>query len=494
MEAGRYPLTVRGMRALLSAYDAPEEEAEAAAALMTAAGAGHLHQVEPLRLGGVWTPALRAAARETVSLSTGPLQPHVTTAAALAPGRRISGRRATLLLHESALDRADCEQLAHLIHLVDTEGLTVHLVPAAVPAPPGRLWTEWTLAAWGWDGSAAQRDGRQLYVSHAPQQQPLIRNGAAGNADRQMIQAAARRALAATPSLRQLQQVVRAARRSAPLSARRGPAAPTSAGTVPGPPPVLGAYPARVHHALLGRSGHLVDHAVAQRLIRASAWWPHAVMAERLHGQPMVRHLAGREGHDQFLVLGGGPEALPVHRIASAFRPSRTVYVDQSPVAREAWRAPLPSGPPAQAAVVLGGNTAPDVLLDGATVRALDWTRRISVLVHDAAHFLDDETLTHLMSVLRERLPQGSVISLTHMTTASCSRSVHRVVPVYRQAGISLRPRHLVQITALRGSWPAHMLEPGEFPWCAVLMRTPGPSRSTVRPSGRQLPPGARSG
>ncbi|MEV7157089.1 SAM-dependent methyltransferase [Streptomyces misionensis] len=263
-----------------------------------------------------------------------------------------------------------------------------------------------------------------------------------------------------------------------------------------------GASPARIHQALLGAGeGSPLDHDVARRLAQSAPWWPRTVQAQRRHAQRMVRHLAIQSG--QFLDLGCGlPTAQPVHRIASAIRPSRTVYVDRDADVHTAWRIALAGEPNAAASAVRCDIADIDALLDEPAVQALDWTRPISVLLDDVAHFLDDETMTRLLAVLRECLPRGSTISLTHVLAASRSHPIHPVVQLYRRAGVGLWPRHLRQVTTWRGSWPAHILQSHDvLPWCAVLMRTPGPSRflrpafwpraATSRASGREVAAGA---
>ncbi|MYR62547.1 hypothetical protein GTY54_42220, partial [Streptomyces sp. SID625] len=203
-------------------------------------------------------------------------------------------------------------------------------------------------------------------------------------------------------------------------------------------------------------------------------WWPPVAAAHQQHGQRMVRHLAGRAEQDQFLDLGADlPGEVPVHRIASAVRPAaRTVYVARHPYVYSAWRDALDASPDTGAAVVPGDLADIEALLETPEVQALDWARPISVLVHHVAHFVDDETLAHTVAVLREGLPQGSMISLTHAAATPLGREMAQL---YLRTGIRLWPRHLSRITPLHGVWPAHTLGPDRTrPWYAVLTRSPG--------------------
>ncbi|MFF5538515.1 helix-turn-helix domain-containing protein [Streptomyces cinerochromogenes] len=237
MELARSTVSGQIIHALLHAYGAPAQDVQSAIALMPRAG-GHRHQIGAATLqDSGWVPALKAGARETVILSTGPLTQVVDLAA---PATRGSGsaqhhRRTVLLLHESVLGRAPAEQLASLVRLINSKALTVRLVPAAFAAPVGVL-TEWTLTAWSWDGTASERTRRQLYVTHLPQQPPVGRNGDAATADRQLVQAAMRRSLPPPASAHHLLQAMQRPRSWASTGGRRSPSGTAAdAATARGP-------------------------------------------------------------------------------------------------------------------------------------------------------------------------------------------------------------------------------------------------------------------
>ncbi|MEV7157064.1 helix-turn-helix transcriptional regulator [Streptomyces misionensis] len=224
-ELARQLLSERVTRSLLEVYGAPEEEVQYAAALVERNGSDHVHEAGAEPLGsGAWAAALRGASRETVIFTTGPLQPAFHAAAAVvAPSPQQARWTATLLLHEPALDWLSAEQLAQLVGLLDAQALSVRLVPASFRIEPGVV-TQWTLTARGWDGRAAQRERRQLYVAHAPGQPSLVRNGPPALRERQVLEAAAQRALSVAISAHELRQAVQGGGPWAPHGRRHGPA------------------------------------------------------------------------------------------------------------------------------------------------------------------------------------------------------------------------------------------------------------------------------
>ncbi|MFK4120001.1 helix-turn-helix domain-containing protein [Streptomyces longwoodensis] len=220
------PVTESLTRSLLTVYDVPAEEVQQAADLAAQAEEVHLHEADAESLrSGAWVAALKGASRETVILTTGPLQPAFYAAAAvsLARGRQQAHWRATLLLHEPVLNRTPAQHLAQLLRLIDTKTLGVRLIPGSLAVEPGVV-TQWALTAWSWDGSAAQRDRRLLHFAHAPQQPSLVRNGHAAFKERQVIEAATQRALSPEASAHRIRQAVQGVRRWALHSPQRDPA------------------------------------------------------------------------------------------------------------------------------------------------------------------------------------------------------------------------------------------------------------------------------
>lgn len=211
IEHARRPVTAQTVRTLMGLYEAPEGKVREAIDLLRSAEGGHRHEVDAeLLQDSEWMTALKGAARQAVILGAAPLRQAVALASAVAPARDRGQQHygTMLLLHEAVLEQAPVQHLTPLIPLVERKALSIRLIGGAFTAPPG-LVTEWTLTAWGRDDSEAQRLRRQLYVTHAPNEVPVARNGPAAVADRQLIQAATRQALLAPVSAHLLKHALR---------------------------------------------------------------------------------------------------------------------------------------------------------------------------------------------------------------------------------------------------------------------------------------------
>lgn len=210
LELARKPMPDQTVRTLLHTYGTPEEHVQSTIALLPPPESEHRHQIGVEALPrNVWVPALKTSAQEVTILSTGPLQAAVDLATPVPPVPGPAQRycRTVLLLHTDLLNRAPAERLAPLVRLVESKALTVRLVSSEFTAPIG-LWSEWTLAASNSDRTATQRRRHQLYVTHAPEKAPVVRNGHTATADQELIQEALRCALPTPANAHQLRQAL----------------------------------------------------------------------------------------------------------------------------------------------------------------------------------------------------------------------------------------------------------------------------------------------
>jgi len=129
-----------------------------------------------------------------------------------------------------------------------------------------------------------------------------------------------------------------------------------------------------------------------------------------------VRFLAREAGIRQFLDIGSGiPTQDNVHQVAQAAAPgSRTVYVDNDDVAVAHSRLILQDNP--DAAVIQADLRQPaEILADPAVQLLLDFTRPVGLLLVAVLHFLpDDEQARDILAALREALPPGSCLVISH--------------------------------------------------------------------------------
>ncbi|MEW1657813.1 SAM-dependent methyltransferase [Streptomyces sp. NPDC093707] len=239
------------------------------------------------------------------------------------------------------------------------------------------------------------------------------------------------------------------------------PALPLSSALVPAEP--------RVYDYLLGgKHNYQLDRVLGDRLVSTADWLPRAAQLNRAFGSIAVAHLA-RSGIHQFLDLGCGypvPKFLAVlnpHEAAVRIRPdARFVHVDHDPVVA-AHAVAFLSGPHDKHGVVCGDiRELGDVLADAAA-RKLDRDQRTGVLLHDVLPWIPDDAEAHqLLADLRDVLPAGSAISITHATADMRPADVRDLAALYEQHGLAFRPRSYTEVRALLDPWP--LAEPGVVP------------------------------
>jgi hypothetical protein len=131
-----------------------------------------------------------------------------------------------------------------------------------------------------------------------------------------------------------------------------------------------------------------------------------------------VRFLAGQAGIRQFLDIGTGiPSAGNVHEVAGQVAPdSRVVYVDNDPIVHVHANALLTGG--GSTSIVLADLRDPEAILAHPKVRGLiDFTQPVAVLLVAILHFIvDEEDPGGIVATLRDALPAGSYLALSHGT------------------------------------------------------------------------------
>ncbi|BCJ62985.1 SAM-dependent methyltransferase [Polymorphospora rubra] len=207
------------------------------------------------------------------------------------------------------------------------------------------------------------------------------------------------------------------------------------------------ASPARMYDYFLGGNHNFdIDRAAAQQVLAANPLTPAMCRANRAALGRMVGYLVD-QGIRQFLDIGSGiPTSGAVHEIAQALNPdTRVLYVDIEQVAILHSMQLLADNDLADA--VVGDLADPDSLLaqiTGTDLAAIvDLDQPVGVLLMSVAHFLPDDTAYPAVARLRDALPTGSYLALTHVTADTVdATTADTVVSVYRQqATRSLTPR-----------------------------------------------------
>ncbi|MFF7705429.1 SAM-dependent methyltransferase [Streptomyces lydicus] len=221
---------------------------------------------------------------------------------------------------------------------------------------------------------------------------------------------------------------------------------------------------ARLYDFLCGGKNHLrAERMLGKELLERARWLPRAAKINRAHGALIAQYFV-RQGLRLILDLGCGYPSLSnaqrnVYEAAASISAGVTVvHVDHDPVVAAHARALL-TGPEGHTRAVCADVRK----LDQSLVPELDPTRPWGVLLHDVLPWIPNDLEAHnLLADLRDRLPPGSAISITHLTADMHPGEMEALAAIYEEAGLPVRPRTRDQIRELLAPWP--LAEPGLVP------------------------------
>ena len=173
---------------------------------------------------------------------------------------------------------------------------------------------------------------------------------------------------------------------------------------------------ARIYDYYLGGSHNFaVDRELA---LKAMELWPDLPLIMRANRAFLRRavHLIAEQGVTRFLDIGSGiPTFGAVHETARETAPeARVVYVDQDPVAVAHSRLLLAEDPLSQV-VQADLRTPADLLASPPVAALLASGEPVAVLLVAVLHFItDDEDPERLVRQLRDAMPPGSFLVLSH--------------------------------------------------------------------------------
>jgi len=178
-------------------------------------------------------------------------------------------------------------------------------------------------------------------------------------------------------------------------------------------------HPARMYNAYLGgNDNYPADRAAVRQIVRDFPEVPAIALANRAFLQRAVRFLAAEAGIRQFIDIGTGiPSAGNVHEVAGRAAPgTRVVYVDNDPIVHVHANALLTGS--GTTGIVLADLRDPAAILAHPVLRELiDFTRPVALLVVAILHFVkDEEDPAGIVATLRDSLPAGSYLALSHGT------------------------------------------------------------------------------
>jgi S-adenosyl methyltransferase len=222
------------------------------------------------------------------------------------------------------------------------------------------------------------------------------------------------------------------------------------------------ANPARVYDLLLGGSHHFASDRAFAAQVRTT--WPQAAQTMRANRAFLgraTRYLAAEAGIRQFLDIGSGlPTTGNVHEVAQQIAPdAQVVYVDNDPVAVQHSRVVL-AGTSSAVAIQADLRHPHEILAHPELRELLDLTRPVGLLLVAVLHFIpDDQDPATLVAWLRDELPAGSYLVITHATGDSQGAEVASAGETYARSMPSFQLRSHSRIREFFGDF--HLIDPG---------------------------------
>ncbi|GII32279.1 SAM-dependent methyltransferase [Planotetraspora mira] len=210
-----------------------------------------------------------------------------------------------------------------------------------------------------------------------------------------------------------------------------------------------------------GKDNFAADREAAERILAVAPELRLAARENRAFLGRAVRFLA-ESGITQFLDIGTGlPTQGNVHEVAAeVIDDARVVYVDKDPVVLGHARALL-AGAGGTTTVVEGDLRRPEEILNHEdVVKAIDFGKPVGLLLVAIMHFIPDgDDPARILTTLRDALPPGSFLVLSHGTRDARPAAVTAGTQVYQGATSPLVLRTRDEIGTLFDGFD--LVEPG---------------------------------
>jgi SAM-dependent methyltransferase len=219
---------------------------------------------------------------------------------------------------------------------------------------------------------------------------------------------------------------------------------------------------ARMYNYFLGgKDNFAVDREAAERVLAVAPEARDLARQNRAFLRRAVTHLAAEAGIRQFVDIGTGlPTEGNVHEIAGQVDPgTRVVYVDNDPVVLGHARALLSNA--TNTVSIKGDLREPESIFDNPELLSLiDFSEPVAVLLLAVLHFLPDgDRPAELIARLRDTLPPGSYLVLSHVTADERAGAAQEGAAVYQKASSSVTLRARAQISGFFDGF--ELLDPG---------------------------------
>ncbi|BCL30511.1 SAM-dependent methyltransferase [Streptomyces aurantiacus] len=218
-------------------------------------------------------------------------------------------------------------------------------------------------------------------------------------------------------------------------------------------------HPARIYDYLLGgKDNYEADQQAADKLAAVAPEVWIGVRANRAFLRRAVRYIVG-SGVRQILDIGTGlPTSPNVHEIAQEVAQDvRVAYVDNDPIVKAHADALLSQF--GATSIVLADLRDPQAIVDHPDVRrVIDFDEPVAVLLVAIFHFITEaENPGQIISTLRDALPKGSYLVLSHATGDFADRSDAQAV--YNNATATMNLRSRAEVERLFDGF--ELIEPG---------------------------------
>ncbi len=235
-------------------------------------------------------------------------------------------------------------------------------------------------------------------------------------------------------------------------------------------------HSARIYDYWLGgKDNFAADREVAEAMLQAIPSMRAMAAENRRFVHRVARELVEGEGVRQFLDIGTGIPTRPnLHEVAQRLVPeARVVYVDNDPVVLAHARALMMSDPRGRSEYIAADlRDPPSILSDKALEDALDLGRPVGLTLIAVLMLLSDEDDPwSLVAQLRDALPSGSLLAVTHPTADFNAGAVGTAVAAARAAGMTLVARSRDEVARFFGDW--ELLAPGLVPVSAWRPEAP---------------------
>lgn len=213
---------------------------------------------------------------------------------------------------------------------------------------------------------------------------------------------------------------------------------------------------ARIYEFLLGGTGNYeADRTAVYAIYERAGWLKTAALINRDYGIRTLQFTLDL-GVRQFLELGCGYTGSrdTLREVTARVETGcPVVYVDRDPGVYHFGRCVLDETD--ETTVVHADLLAMEQLLTCEAVQAaFDLSKPVAVFLHDVLPWCaDDLAVNQAMAVLREWLPAGSALSITHLTDHWHRATMPAVVTAYAKHGLTVRPRCREEISDLFGDF-----------------------------------------